>query len=137
MFLISFGLIMSLSFGQLNAQKTNPVMYNYWATGTYWSPVYCDGMQVDVLEGGTIRIHIVALVKDGALQWEIDQIKGCVTSLTGESFMIREVDRYFFDGNWFVTWHYNLIGDQGTHYTGTLTYSYLDGSITVGNTTCH
>ena len=110
-----------------------------WVAGTYYSPVFCDGVMVDYLEGGIIMVHYVfRMFKNGKLlAKEIDQIKGEVTSSSGETFTIREVDKLSYENNWVLTWHYNLIGDQGTHYTGTLTYDYGTGELTVGNTTCN
>ena len=109
-----------------------------WSTSTYWSPVFCDGEFVEVLSGGEIRVHFVKHYKDGLFINRIDQIKGTVTSeQTGEVFKIREVDKTYFTDSWNVTWHYNLKGDMGTHYIGTLTYNYWTGAITVGKTVCH
>ena len=110
-----------------------------WVVGTYYSPVFCDGVMVDYLEGGTIMVHYVfRMFKNGKLlAKEIDQIKGEVLSSSGETFTIRETDKYIYDDNWVLTWHYNLIGNQGTHYTGTLTYNYGTGKLTIGNTTCN
>lgn len=110
-----------------------------WIVGTYYSPVFCDGVMVDYLEGGTILVHFVfRMFKNGKLlAKEIDQIKGEVLSSSGETFTIRETDKYVYEDNWVLTWHYNLVGDRGTHYTGTLTYDYGTGELTVGNTTCN
>jgi len=137
-FLISIGLIVSAFSTQMNAQNANASEQG-WTTGTYWSPIYCDGEMVDLLEGGWLKIHYVIHSNPaGKHNWRVDQLKGEVTSsTTGETFKIRETDRTYFTDHWYVTWHYNLKGDMGTHYTGTLTYSYWDGSITIGNTTCH
>jgi len=109
-----------------------------WLTGTYWSPVYCGGELVDILEGGEITIHYVfrLFINGDVLAREIDQIKGTVTSMSGEIFEIRETDIYTYIDHWELTWHYNLIGDQGTHYIGELTYNYQTGEITVGKTVC-
>jgi hypothetical protein len=71
---------------------------------------------------------------------EIDQIKGEVTSsLTGETFKIRETDKYMGNPDFFiVTWRYNLIGNMGTHYHGTISYDIRSNSIIeVSNTVCN
>ncbi len=110
-----------------------------WFTATYWSPVYCDGEMVDLLEGGELRVHYVFRIMNNGLVLakEIDQIKGTVTSESGEVFKIRETDKYSYTDHWEVTWHYNLIGDQGNHYIGWITYNYMNGEITVGKTVCN
>ena len=123
----------------VNAQSKANKADQGWFSSTYWSPVYCDGEVVDVLEGGSIMVHYVfRMFKNGdVLAKEVDQIKGNVASATGEVFKIRETDKYFYIDHWVMEWHYNLIGDQGSHYTGTLFYDYSTGEITIGHTTCN
>ncbi|MDU8885609.1 hypothetical protein RXV94_05520 [Yeosuana sp. MJ-SS3] len=110
-----------------------------WFSGSYWSPIFCNGDMVDFLEGGTLRIHYVMRYEPNVIYKEIDQIKGEVTSsLTGETFKIREIDRYLGTPDSFIgTWHYNLIGDMGTHYIGTLTMDMNTGAITIEQTVCN
>jgi len=137
-FLLLF-FLMGITTSQVFAQDKANNADQGWLTSTYWSPVFCDGVMVDILEGGEISAHYVfRLFKNGlVLAKEIDQIKGTVTSdITGEVFKIREIDKYEYVNGWVVTWHYNLIGDQGTHYTGTLTYYYRTGELVVGHTVC-
>lgn len=129
------GIFVTPSFAQ---DKANSAQQG-WVEGTYWSPVYCGDQMVDNLEGGWIRAHYVyRLFKNGDLIYkEIDQIKGEVTSdNTGEVFKIREIDKWFYTGQWVFTWKYNLIGDQGSHYIGTLTINYSTGELTIGKTVC-
>ena len=129
------GMAVTTSFAQ---DKANSATQG-WTEGAYWSPVFCDGQMVDFLQGGWIRVHYVyKLFKNGDLLYkEIDQIKGEVTSTTGEVFKIREIDKWSYSGQWIMTWHYNLIGNQGTHYIGTLTYNYSTGELTIGKTVCN
>lgn len=135
---ISMCLIMGIALGTTSAQEKAKKTEQGWIESTYWCPVFCDDVLVDVLSGGYIRLHYVYHSNPGKKIWEIDQIKGEVTSsLTGETFRIREVDKYTFVDSWFLTWHYNLIGDQGTHYIGTLTYDYATGELAVVKTVCH
>lgn len=123
----------------VNAQDKANKADQGWVEGAYWGPVFCDGIMVDYLEGGTIMMHYVfRTFKNGkVLAKEVDQIKGEVMSSSGETFTIRETDKWAYVDSWVMVWHYNLIGDQGTHYTGTLTYNYGTGELTVGNTTCN
>ncbi len=123
----------------VNAQDKSNRASQGWFESSYWSPVFCDGELIDVLEGGTLQVHYVfRMFKNGSLlAKEVDLLKGTVMSQSGETFTIREVDKYSYVDHWVVTWHYNLIGDRGTHYTGTLFYDYGTGEISVGNTTCN
>ena len=131
-------LFISLANNTSVAQEKSNGATQGWIESAYWGPVYCDGVMVDLLEGGEISVHYVyRLFKTGNVVYkEIDQIKGTVTSQTGEVFTIRETDKLEFTDHWEVTWHYNLKGDQGTHYIGTLTMNYQTGEITIGNTVC-
>lgn len=132
-------LFIGVSTFSVNAQDKANKADQGWFESAYWGPVFCDGVMVDYLEGGSLIVHYVfRTFKNGkVLAKEIDQIKGEVMSSSGETFTIREVDKYSYENGWVMTWHYNLIGDQGTHYTGTLTYNYGTGELTVGNTTCN
>ncbi|MCA1756157.1 MAG: hypothetical protein LC649_01710 [Bacteroidales bacterium] len=135
--IISLCLIFGIALSQAEAQSSKSRVDQGWTTGTYWSPVFCGDELVDFLRGGSIRVHyVVHYTKDGAYNFEIDQIKGEVTSITGETFRIRETDRIYFTDYWYVTWKYNLIGDMGTHYIGTLTLNYGTRELTVVNTVC-
>lgn len=126
------GVALTGAFGQGKSQRAD----QGWFMSGYWSPVYCGDNMVDLLEGGTIRVHYVVHNNGYAKYYEIDRLKGEVTSQTGEVFQIGETDKYYFTDHWYVVWHYNLIGDRGTHYIGTLTYSYWTGEIVVGKTVC-
>nr|WP_321409254.1 hypothetical protein [uncultured Carboxylicivirga sp.] len=129
--------LMCISFTQINAQDNSKAAVQGWIEGTYWSPVFCGSEMVGLLQGGAIRVHFVYRFKDGNFYKEIDQIKGEVTSdKTGEAFQIKEIDKTYKEDVWYITWHYNLIGNQGSHYIGTLTYNYSNGAITVENTIC-
>ena len=136
---ISLILLTGMAFTQQAvAQQKEKKTEQGWFTSEYWSPVYCDGVMIDLLEGGELRVHYVVHYKEGVKYFEIDQLKGYVTSgITGETFKVREVDKYYFTDHWYVTWNYNLIGDMGSHYVGTLTYSYWTGEITVDRTGCN
>ena len=55
-----------------------------------------------------------------------------------EVFRIEELDKYDFIDNAFstLTWKYNLMGDKGTRYIGTLIQDLVTGDITIGKTVC-
>lgn len=123
---------------QVQAQEKSNRAEQEWYEYSYWTPVFCDGVMIDELSGGYLKIHYVfKTFKNGSLLGkEVDQLKGTVTSQSGEVFTIRETDKYSYVDHWVVTWHYNLMGDRGSHYTGFITYDYLSEEITVGHTTC-
>uniref|UniRef100_UPI003217748C hypothetical protein n=1 Tax=uncultured Draconibacterium sp. TaxID=1573823 RepID=UPI003217748C len=133
--ILLMGIVCMNAYAQEKSNKAN----QGWVTGTYWSPIYCDGQMVDFLEGGTLLIHYVTRSEYMAFYWEIDQLKGEVqSSVTEEVFKIRETDKVagvpgFFE----VTWRYNLIGNMGTHYHGVITMNLLTGELTIGKTVCN
>ncbi len=130
-------LFMVIALIQASAQNTDNKAVQGWFQSTYYTPVYCGDQLVDYLEGGVLRVHYIVKYKDGKYQWETDQLKGEVISQTGEVFQIREIDQTYRTDHWYLTWHYNLIGDRGTHYIGTLTYSYWTGETIIGKTVCN
>ena len=129
------GLILTNAFGQDKANNAT----QGWTSGTYFSPIYCDGVPVDYLEGGEIRIHYVYRYYGNIkIAKEIAQINGEVKSSSGEIFKILETDIWApSDGKWFITCKYNLIGNWGTHYHGTVTFNALTGDYTIGDTLCN
>lgn len=131
--LLLTGLAMTSAWGQNSDNAT----IQGWVMSQYWSPVFCADTLTDVLSGGTISVHYVIHQNANVRFYEIDKLKGEVTSQTGEVFKISETDRYYFTDHWYLTWHYNLTGDRGSHYIGTLTYSYFTGHTTVGKTVCN
>lgn len=135
--LISIFLLTGLALASAWGQGKNNATIQGWLASSYWSPVFCGDEMVDELSGGTISVHFVIHQNANVRFYEIDKLKGEVTSQTGEVFQIRETDRYYFTDHWYLTWHYNLTGDRGTHYIGTLTYSYWTGEITIGMTVCN
>ncbi|MEI8115252.1 MAG: hypothetical protein WCI54_16595 [Bacteroidia bacterium] len=103
-------------------------------TTWYWLPVYIDGVMVDELSGD-VEWHIIIRYKNGAMINVIDKITGIsIQSKTGENFTGSEIDRQNIEDQLGI-WHFNLKGNQGTHYIGTLTQTNWDnppgGVITV------
>lgn len=102
----------------------------------YHTAVFCDGVQVDFLTG-VARVHVVYHQKDGNFQMSIDQYHGEATGLYGEVFQITEIDKWCFPAFPYLTWHFNLTGNKGNHYIGTLTYNWDTDELIPGKTVCH
>lgn len=121
---------------QLSAQSINK-SYQGWWYAVWETPVYCDGVMVDYVRG-TVKVHGVAHYKDGWI-WEIDQAKGEATSLkpTAEKFRYKETDRIsYVEGE--IAFKYNLKGNMGSHYIGTITLDLATWEIiSIGQTVCH
>lgn len=138
-FLLFVCLITGIALSDVSAQNNvnagNTKSVQYWAELGYYTPVYCGDDMVDYLQG-VVRYHVIDNYKDGAWKWEIAQAKGEATGIYGEVFQITETDKYWLPVYGLLVWHFNARGDRGHHYIGTLTYSYLDGSMVIGKTVC-
>jgi hypothetical protein len=115
-FLVIICLFLGAVFTQISAQKT----IQGKTTSYFLLDVYCDGEVVDHI-GGMMRTHWV--FHSGQGFWQILQIKGTAYSTDPESteeFKYIETDRKdLFLDPWVVMIHYNLKGNQGSHYVGT------------------
>ncbi|WP_340110734.1 hypothetical protein [Maribellus mangrovi] len=137
LFIASFLVVIAFS-TNVEGQEKSQRAFQGWSVSTYWSPIYCDGEMVDFLEGGTLRIHYLYHYVHGKFMKQIVQIKGEVTSDTGEVFKISERDLYYPDDETItVYWKYNLRGNWGTHYIGELAADYFTGEIVwIGKSVC-
>lgn len=119
-------LILCLFFGigltQLSAQ-TKTVKIEGSVPNGYFIPIYCNGIQVDYLVGDfsyKVEIHYV----DGIPTWQHGQAKGQLTSSTGEVFKLKETDMKHAYYGCDMILNYNLIGNNGNHYIGTLIWDW-------------
>jgi hypothetical protein len=125
---------------QLSAQNSNRA-YTGWGEGEWWTPVFCDGEQIDILNG-TVTFHWVYKPKDGGM--DIDHAHGTLVSEeTGEVFKYNESSKFYW-GDLICAWHYHAIGENGTVYHGIIVADMLypgsnchDWILTPGKTVCH
>jgi len=102
----------------------------------YWAPVICDGVEVDVLTG-TIQANIIVHYDKGDLKWYMYHWDGEVTSdLNGEVFQVHESDKIGIPIPDVYTYHFNLVGNMGSHYINFATLNMVDWTITVDNAVC-
>ena len=98
---------------------------SYWETWGIFTDVYCNGQWADYVEGD-VYWHMVDFYKDGNWHKTISEAKGVLTSIfTGETFVIKELDKYGYDNGWWWIANTFLKGDMGNHYMITWLY---DGS---------
>jgi len=129
-------LITCFSITQASAQGKNTGTVQYKEVLGYFTPVYCGDVVVDNVEG-SVKFHIIDHYKNGEFKWEIAQAKGEATGMYGEIFKVKEIDKYWKPEFGILTWHYNLIGNKGNHYTGSLTYNFMTGEFIINKTVCH
>ena len=97
-----------------------------WTWDGYWQPIKCNGF-VDNLVG-IVTIHWVVKFKNGLPVCANEHIFGTVYSTeTPEVFTLAEKDKLVYSGldMSFVHWHFNLIGNMGSHYIGAMTWDIL------------
>jgi hypothetical protein len=131
-------LFMGIGLTKLSAQNGkngNGAVTGYW-TWALDQPVYCNGVQIDDLLGsGTF--HFINHYKDGVLIFIIGSFDGVYKSTqTDEEFKILSTnEKDIITPVWSAEWHYNIKGNKGSHYIGTL---YLDENwnYTIGKAVC-
>jgi len=120
---------------QLKSSENRTYVYKNIDVG-YWSPVICEGVQVDILTG-TIKANIVVHYENGYLKWYMYQWDGEVTSeLNQEVFVVHESDKVSIPIPDTYTYHFNLVGSMGSHYFNSGTLNMNDWSITVDKSVC-
>lgn len=134
--LMIFCLLAGAGLTQLSAQNPEPEGKSYWLEGTFGTYVLCDGVFKDWI-GGVMKIHVVEIYKDGIWVREISQTRGEASSwMTDEEFKFIRVGKYYplEDKSIF---HYNLRGDQGSHYVLKHIYEFEpEWSLTVVDAKC-
>ncbi len=103
-----------------SALKSADTKTYQWKTESgYFTPLICDGEEVDYLEGN-IAAHWRWNIQDGENKWILITFMGELTSTSGETFTIMEQDKIrFMEGSYehyAVRW--NIKGDWGNHYIG-------------------
>jgi hypothetical protein len=117
--LVILCLIAGVGLNQLSAQNFNPKGNSFWIEQGWGTRVYCDGIWVDFISG-YMKCHAVEQYKDGVLQRQIVQTHGEAFSwVTGEKFKYKEITKWYPLEN-ISAWRYNLLGEDGSHYTGTI-----------------
>jgi hypothetical protein len=136
-------LIMSMSLAQLIAQNGQNEKGNYsevWAfawDGGYWQSVTCGEGQEDSLVGVSIMNHVISHYANGVNVWNIAQVDGeAVSVVTGEKFSVHEKDQKVILEECMATWKFNLVGDKGSHYLGTMTWNFCTQVITEATFSC-
>lgn len=117
-------LLLGIGSTQISAQ-TKTVKIEGFVPNGYWIPIFCGDVQVDFLAGDfsyKVEIHYI----DGIPTWQLGQVKGQLTSSTGEVFKLKETDMKhgYYGGD--MTFNYNLIGNKGTHYIGTMIWDWVN-----------
>lgn len=120
---------------QLKSAETKTVVWKDVDYG-YWSPVYCDGIEVDVLTG-IIKANIVAHYEKGDLKWYMFKWEGEVMSdKNQEIFVVHESDKVSIPIPGTYTYHLNLVGNMGSHYINSGTLNMADWTITINKSVC-
>ena len=112
-------LFLGAGLNQLSAQNLEPSGNSFWLEQNWSTRVYCDGIWVDVIYG-YMKVHAVDIYKDGEYVRQIVHAHGeAISWVTGEKFKYKEVGKWY-PNEEISTWRYNLPGEDGSHYIGTL-----------------
>jgi hypothetical protein len=120
-------LFLGIGLTQLSAQNGKDVTGSFteYYSATWDIPVYCNGEFMDILHG-SFTVHHIGHYLKGVWLWCKVQCTGeAISEKTGEIFSIKEIDKQINniqpDGTWLFVdvYHFNAIGNNGTHYIGT------------------
>ena len=121
-------LLLGIGLTQVSAQNDkngNGALSLYGVWDWYWQPVYCNGVQVDNLSG-TVTWHAIFIHKNWVPMKSNAHYSGVVHGdWTGENFKLSETDKQDYITG-ILTWHFNLIGDKGSHYIGSMTIDLIN-----------
>lgn len=125
-------LLVGIGWTQISAQ-TKTVKIEGFVPNGYWIPIYCGDAQVDFLAGDftyKVEIHYIA----GIPTWQRGQVRGQLTSSAGEVFKLKETDMKHDYYGCDMTLNYNLIGNKGNHYIGTLIWDWCNDPLLMNPT---
>jgi hypothetical protein len=120
-------LFLGIGVAQLSAQKDRTTHETSVWTGYYMPVISSNGFIVDYLTG-TVTTYIVTHFDKTGGEWvnyhsvgeavSTDYKDGKIKLVgTGEEFVVKEND-YQQDGSLFMEFHFNLLGNKGSHYLG-------------------
>ena len=107
--------------------------YDDWAY-----PVFCNGLQVDQLEG-TIYVHYEVHFNNGNFVWALHVVSGELASTnpgSTEVFKIHDIPHKYDPNKEFQYESYNFIGNQGSHYVGKLAWNNITWELTIVKAVC-
>jgi hypothetical protein len=121
-----FCLFMSIAVTQLSAQNgqngTGSVSYRMPFGNPFDVPVFCDGVQVDLIHNFVLNMHVAQHYQKGIDLFMRVQLFGEAEGLlSGEHFSVQEIalqEDILYSG----TVHLNLKGSGGSHYIVTLSF---------------
>jgi len=135
-------LLAGIGLTQLSAQKPDVTRsFSYTVEQGYWSPVYCENDQgvlvvVDVITG-TIASKVVVHYNSNMYQWYMLQWSGELTSaLNQEVFQIHESDKIDIPETDVYSYHFNLVGNMGSHYINSGILNMNDWTIVCNKSVC-
>jgi hypothetical protein len=123
-------LLLGIGFNLLSAQNgkngTGAVVVKNIDWPGYWCPVYCNGVQVDLLTGN-VTFHMEVTYKNGVATSANQQVHGEVTSSYPpyEVFKLNELDHVGHLST-VTKFHNNFVGNMGSHYIGFFIWDFTN-----------
>ena len=97
-------------------------------------PLFCGDRQVDNIINNYVEAHFRVHFENGVPIWRILSLKGTVISEKGVTFEITAYSKFW--SYPVQEAHYNLKGDDGSHYVGSLTYNNVTRIFTFSKAIC-
>lgn len=120
----------------LNSVSTDRTISHRFS-GSYWTPLYCEGVESDILEG-SMDIHCVMHFENGVIVRMIMRYAGSLTSQkTGEVFEMKKIDKSDLPQAGIITLHSKIKGDKGTHIITSAIINTETWKVTIFKTICN
>ncbi len=133
-------LFMGLAMMPLSAQNgkngTGSVPQVYFIDWESRIPIYCDGVQVDLLTATNFNSKAVDHFKLGNFTGEMAKINNIIyTGQSGEKFMVHGTQKVSVSDLLFYS-NLNFIGDRGSHYNVDMVQD-INANVIEVRSTCH
>ena len=135
-------IFLGIGLTQLSAQAGTTgkgTVVDRYAWDGYSLPVYCNGAQIDNLQGSVSVLEIVHYGKNGEWAWATHICSGTVasTSGSGEVFMIKELDKKYENGAPTQDIVVIAVGNHRTHYVLTFIFDTSTYELIPEKSICH
>ena len=103
------------------AQTRTYSVYNW---NKFGMPLSCDGVDYDYVEG-YYSMHTIVHIQKGEYKWFIFKCNATLKSNNGEVLKINDTEKWDITPiqPQIQTFHFNIIGDRGSHYIAWGTYN--------------
>jgi hypothetical protein len=136
LFCLCIGSAMMPLYAQNGKNGTGSVPQVYFIEWESKIPIYCDGVQVDLLTAMNFNSKAVDHFTLGNFVWEMAKINNVIyTGQSGEKFMVHGTQKVSASELLFYS-NLNFVGDRGSHYNVNMVQD-IDANVIEVRSTCH